>query len=216
MYIERRVLTFSRRFLFALFVVYRGDPAALNDRWSRRMEQSMGRVIESLLTASSLFPALSRILLRGRRGGEGWKAVLMAAIGSKTNNLGGGDKGTGWCGQIIARTGGISGRASSDRRPHVLSLPLSLARFQSSAARASINPHPDLPSCRSKLSISIPRNDALLTIGYCGEPQPRLIPRPCPQHLKGKEEHRGWLASGHALAWKSSASSFFADKSNSD
>lgn len=115
MFIERRVLTFSRRFLFALFVVYRGDPAALNDRWSRRMEQSMGRVIESLLTASSLFPALSRILLRGRRGGEGWKAVLMAAIGSKTNNLGGGDKGTGWCGQIIARTGGISGRASSVR-----------------------------------------------------------------------------------------------------
>lgn len=158
----------------------------------------MGRVIESLLTASSLFPALSRILLRGRRGGEGWKAVLMAAIGSKTNNLGGGDKGTGWCGQIIARTGGISGRASSDRRPHVLSLPLSLARFRSSAARASINPHPDLPSCRSKLSISIPRNDALLTIGYCGEPQPRLIPRPCPQHLKGKEEHRGWQAGTHS------------------
>lgn len=143
----------------------RGDPAALNDRSSRRTEQSMGRAIESLFRQRArCFPPYLVFYYADRRGGgEGWKAVLMAAVGSKTNNLGG-DKGMGWCGQIITRTGGISGRTSSD--PCVLSL-----------TTLSIIPHPDLPSCRSKLSISIRCNDALLTIGYCGEPQPSpLIP----------------------------------------
>lgn len=142
------------------------------------MDGTSNRVAsDSELVVSRL---ISYSITRCRRGGERWKAVLMAAIGSKTNNLGGGDKGMGWCGQIIARTrGSISGRGPIVRpfsSPFARSLAYTLSIIQR-ALHQPTSRSSQLP-CRSKLSISIRRNDALLTIGYCGEPQSWLIPQP--------------------------------------